>query len=323
MNTFITILLTSLFILGCSLSIAQVPASFVSDTRKSKKKKDLIQSDFNLAGGLILVDAELNGSKEQFVFDTGAPHLFLNTKKNQGKKSKHRIVGVGGQQTLNVRKNVTVNWSGQEINDKHTYGLDLSHIERAKGKKIAGLLGYEMVKGKELFIDYKSQKLYLISKHNESFFSGHEKADRVFFRMEGHIPVVRVRFGKKCFYFGIDTGAEINVIDENLRGKIPKELIEEMTSTKVIGIQAEKGKTNCAKIKSTKVGKSSYENMEYVFADLTNFQVNNGFQLDGFLGYPFLKQANFSINYRKNQLIRWELITPNPDLKLVQTEEKK
>ena len=280
----------------------------------------MIQANFDLAGGLILVDAEVNGNKEQFVFDTGAPHLFLNSKNNKGKKSKHTIVGVGGHQTLNVRKNVKVNWSGQDISTKHTYGLDMSHIERVKGKEIAGLLGYEVVKGKELFVDYNAQKLYLISEKNNSFFAGYEKADKVFFRLEGHIPVIRVRFGKRNFYFGIDTGAEVNVIDEKLKGKIPKELIEEMSYTKVMGIQAEKETSNCAKIKSTKVGKSTYENMEFILADLSNFREGNGLQLDGFLGYPFLKQANFSINYRKNQLIRWEPIGPNPDMKIVRTE---
>jgi len=130
MNTFITILLTSLFILGCTISIAQVPAHFVSNSKKSKRKsssskRDLIQANFELAGGLILVDAELDGTTEQFVFDTGAPHLFLNSKNRKGKKSKHTVVGVGGQQTLDVRKNVTVNWSGQDISSKHTYGLDM------------------------------------------------------------------------------------------------------------------------------------------------------------------------------------------------------
>jgi len=327
MNTFFTILLTTLFLLGCTFCIAQVPAKFVSNSKKSKKtsssKKDLIQANFDLAGGLILIDAELNGSTEQFVFDTGAPHLFLNTKNNQGKKSKHTIVGVGGQQTLNVRKNVTVNWSGHDISNRHTYGLDMSHIERVKGKEIAGLLGYEVVKGKELFIDYKSQKLYLISKKNNTFFTGHEKADKVFFRMEGHIPVIRVRFGKRNFYFGIDTGAEVNVIDKKLKNRIPKELIAEMTSTKVMGIHEEKGQSNGAKIKTTKVGKSTYQNMEFIFADLSNFRDSNGFQLDGFLGYPFLKQANFSINYRKNQLIRWEPIAPDSDVKMVRREGEK
>ena len=114
--------------------------------------------------------------------------------------------------------------------------------------------------------------------------------------------------------------AEVNVIDDKLKGKIPKELIAEMTSTNVLGIQSKKGSTNCAKIKHIKVGKSTYKDMEFVFANLSNFRDSNGIQLDGFLGYPFLNQADFSINYRKNQLIKWEPIAPNPDMKLVRIE---
>ena len=325
MNTLFTIVLTILFLATCTFTFAQVPIQLANYAKKQQrksadKKEDLVQADFDLAGGLILVDADINGSTGQFVFDTGAPHLFLNSKNRKGKDSKHTIVGVGGHQTLKVNKNIKVNWSGQEIKNRNTYGLDLSHIEKAKGKEIAGLLGYETVKGKELFIDYKAQKLYLVSNKNKSFFAGHENVDRVFFKLEGHIPVIRVRFGKKNFYFGIDTGAEVNVIDEKLKGKIPKELIEEMASTKIVGIQVDKEESNFIKVKSTRVGKSTYQDLEYVFVDLSGFRAGNGYQLDGFLGYSFLKQANFSINYRKNQLIRWEPIGPSKDVKLVRKD---
>jgi len=320
MNTLFTIVLTILFFATCTFAFAEVPNYSKKQQRRSAVKKELIQADFDLAGGLILVDAELNGTTGKFVFDTGAPHLFFNSKNGIGKKSKQKIVGVGGHQILNIKKGVKVNWSGQEIKNKNTYGLDLSHIEKAKGKEIAGLLGYETVRGKELVIDYKAQKLYLVSKKNKSFFAGHEKIDKVFFKMEGHIPVIRVRFGKKNFYFGIDTGAEVNVIDKKLKGKIPKELIEEISSTKIVGIQVDEGESNFVKIKSSKVGKSTYHDLEYVFADLSNFHEGNGFQLDGFLGYSFLKQANFSINYRKNQLITWQPIGPSEDEELVRKE---
>jgi len=179
-----------------------------------------------------------------------------------------------------------------------------------------------MVKGKELVIDYKTQKLYLISKKNRNFFSGHEKVDKVSFRMVDHIPVIRVRFGKKNFYFGIDTGAEINVLDKNLKGKIPKELISNKAETQIMGVNEVTEKAEYIKIKSLKVGKQMYGEMEYVYADLSTFKNESGIILDGFLGYSFLKQANFSINYRKNQLIRWQPKSLEEDLELVHIRKK-
>ena len=322
MNTFFTTLLTLFFLGSCSVVIAQNPFKFIkhSKSKNHQVKNGLTQSSFDLVGGLILVDAEIDGSTEKFIFDTGAPHLFLNTKNRTCKKSNQQIVGVGGHQRLDIKKDVELEWSGKKIKNKETYGMDLSHIEKAKGEKIGGLLGYEMVKGKELVIDYKSQKIYLIDKKNKTFFSGHEKVDRVFFKMVGHIPVIRIRFGKKNFYFGIDTGAEVNVIDKRLKGKIPKELISNNSNTKVVGVNAIVEKANCIKIKSMKVGKQTYGEMDYIFTDLSAFHQNSDIQLDGFLGYSFLKQANFSINYRKNQLIRWEPISPKKDIRFVRTE---
>ena len=321
MNTICTTLITVSFLLGCSIAMAQRPFKFANDSKSEKYlTTELVQSNFDLVGGLILVDALLDGTTEKFVFDTGAPHLFLNTKNRTCKKSKHQIIGVGGLHSLDVKKDVAIKWSGKTIKNKQTYGIDLSHIEKAKGTKIGGLMGYDMVKGKELVIDYKSQKLYLISKSNKTFFSGHEKVDKVFFRMVGHIPVIRVRFGKKTFYFGIDTGAEVNVIDKRLKGKIPEALISSRSNTKVIGINKVAKKTDSIKVKSMKVGKHTYGEMDFVFTDLSNFQQNCNIELDGFLGYAFLTQANFSINYRKNQLIRWQPISPKKEINLVRTE---
>ena len=62
-----------------------------------------------------------------------------------------------------------------------------------------------------------------------------------------------------------------------------------------------------------KVGKLYYKNQPFAFADLSFLQGENGVQLDGLLGYPFLKEALFSINFRKKQLCKWELKVKNDE----------
>jgi len=96
MNTILTTLFTLFLLASFSSIIAQSPPKLVRNSKQKKNKQTrLIQSEFDLVGGLILVKADLDGTTEKFVFDTGAPHLFLNTKRRNCKKSKQQIVGVG------------------------------------------------------------------------------------------------------------------------------------------------------------------------------------------------------------------------------------
>ena len=154
-------------------------------------------------------------------------------------------------------------------------------------------------------IEDKKEKIFLISKSNKSFFENYDKVDKIWFQMVGHIPVIKVKIGKRRYYFGIDTGAEINVIDKRLRKRLPKDMIASDYLGQIIGSNNNQIKVNRVHVKKMKIGKSNYRNQPFTFADLSFLQGENGIQLDGLLGYQFLKEALFSINYKKKQLYKW------------------
>lgn len=272
--------------------------------------KGVMQSDFDLVGGLIFLNADLEGQSESFILDTGSPHLLLNSRM-LGKKKKDKdgfeINGVGGKKKVKKMHKVDFDWKGINVKREKSYSVDLGNIARVKKRNFAGLISYDQVKRKELLIDYEKEKMFLISKSNKAFFKNYDKTDKVWFRMVGHIPVVKVKIGKKRYYFGIDTGAEINVIDKRLRKRLPKNMIESDFLGVIMGSNNKKIQVNHVEVKEMKVGKSYYKNQPFAFADLSFLQGDDGIQLDGLLGYPFLKEALFSINYRKKQLCKWEL----------------
>lgn len=268
--------------------------------------KGVIQADFELAGGLIFLNANLNGATQPFVLDTGCPHLVLNNNFTQ-EKSSFSIQGIGGRKNIKKLYKVDFDWEGIRLKRNASYSLNLNNISRVKNRSLAGLIGYDQVKTKELVIDYEKKKLFLVGKSNKDFFEHYERVDRVWFRMVGHLPVIKVKIGKKRYYFGIDTGAEINVIDKRLRKRFPKEMIVEDFSGVIMGGDSKKIQVNNIKVKEMKVGKSYYQNQPFAFADISYLQGEDGIQLDGLLGYPFLKEALFSVNYKKKQLCKWDL----------------
>lgn len=315
-----------LLVTQMTLQVCLQPNQFFLEEEQAyfqTESKGVSQTEFELVGGLIFIEAELNGKKEKFILDTGSPHLMLNAKKENSKKSGMTLHSVGGSKGIYKKKGVDFDWNGINVKHQKTYSVDLQNIAKVKNKDFAGLVGYDQMRGKELVIDYEKKKVFLVSRKNKAFFANHKKVEKVWFRMVGHIPVVKVKIGKKRFYFGIDTGAEINVIDKRLKRKIPKELIGVDFESAVLGSNDEKMPVSAMQIKSVKVGKSYYEDMPFAFTDLSFLTNEEGFTIDGLLGYHFLKQANFSINYRKKQLCKWELKTKdNEPIQLAVSKKK-
>lgn len=266
----------------------------------------VMESDFELVGGLIFLDAKLDGQSQSFILDTGAPHLILNSSLIE-KKNGFKINGIGGTKKAKRLNKVNFIWQGIKLKREISYAIDLNNIAQIKKRDFAGLISYDQVKRKEVLIDYEKRKMFLISKSNKSFFENYDKADKIWFRMVRHIPVIKVKIGNRRYYFGIDTGAEINVIDKRLRKRLPKNMIVNDFLGQIMGGNNKQIQVNKVQVKEMKIGKSYYKNQPFAFVDLSFLQGEDGIQLDGLLGYPFLKEALFSINYRKNQLCKWEL----------------
>ena len=90
------------------------------------------------------------------------------------------------------------------------------------------LIGYEMIKDFDLYFDYGNQTLTLIS---PDFFESFRKSDlsnkkivSVPIQMRGHIPVIEVIIEGEKLNFGIDSGAEANLIEDKLYPNFKKYL---------------------------------------------------------------------------------------------------
>ena len=308
MNTFIS---TILLISQLSLQICtNLPPSTFEESQKYfiTHSETVQQSDFELVGGLVFLEAELNGKMEQFILDTGAPHFFLNDKNMIAKKdSGYRLNGVGGSKKITRVRGLDFNWNQVDLKRKTCYAADLENISKIKDKAVAGLIGYDQVKKQQLLIDYENKKVFLISKSNKTFFDNHKEMEKIKFKMVGHMPIVKVKIGGKQFHFAIDTGAEVNVVDRKIKKEIPENMIEVNYSQTIIGGDNQQIPTTSISIKSTRVGASEYKNMPFVFADLSFLNRGGRYKIDGLLGYPFLKEELFSIDFRKKQLVKWKL----------------
>lgn len=287
-------------ILNAQVSVKESPIQLIPDLSKT------IDVDFRLAGGLILMNAENDGEKGEYILDTGAPCLILNEVVEKGELN-IIAVGVGGQMKVS-ESNIKKFRLGKYIKEQiKCLSIDISHIERLKKRKIDGLIGYEMFKDKELLFDYNNLLVSFLDGKRYNEYKGQKRLKTLPFKMHGHMPIIKVSIGNKNFRFGIDTGAEVNVINTEDAKKIKDEFYVKKATSNIQSIDEKKTGVNTIELDRIAVSKKEvYKNLSFIITDLSNFNQAYGVELDGLLGYSFLKERLHSIDFRNKELVIWE-----------------
>lgn len=258
---------------------------------------------FELDGGIILVEAVLNNSVETFVLDSGAEGLILNNYTKKGKKTS--ITGVNGSvkaYSVNIENFV---WAGISYPNLEAVSMDLSYLESLTKRKISGLIGYELIKNFEILIDYKEQAIQVKSLEAKRMDT---RKPLVSFPLtfDNHLPVIEAVIGKEKLRLGLDTGAEVNLLDTRILSEIESVASKPKSGSKIYGVGAEQVSTQKVKIKMTKIAQAAYRQMDYVLTDLSIINSpDQSTDIDGILGFPFLSSCKFSIDFKTQKLHVW------------------
>ena len=158
----------------------------------------------------------------------------------------------------------------------------------------------------ELFFDYPNEvvKVYSAIKAKEVRKKG--AVIELPFTMNGHIPVVQVKVGNKKVYLGLDSGAEVNLLDHSYYKALKKNYLSDKNKEKVIGLDRREHEVVSAKVKSTEMKKYSLEEMKFLFMDLSGLSEQFDYRMDGLLGFPFFQHYAVSINYKDKKIFLWE-----------------
>lgn len=119
----------------------------------------------------LLIKAEINGVKGDFILDTGASNSCVDFSgvtvfglAAGHSKTKAAGAGATGMFTQIARSNQLKIGSWKDI-DFHVVIFDLSHVNQAlvehKAKPVAGIIGADVLMGGQAIIDYYNHCLYL------------------------------------------------------------------------------------------------------------------------------------------------------------------
>lgn len=300
--------ITLLVLLFAHIVFGQTPISLIqTPARDSKIKADLryamIETPLEIINGMAFVKASLNNRSGNYLFDTGAPLLILNT--SEKGQEKLQASSVGGAFTVSAAKAGEFAWAGNIYPQIDAVAIDLTHLEQATEIKVAGIIGYEVIKNHELFIDYQAHQLAVLEPENNKLFKTATPRQVIPFDIQDHLPIVKVIIDGKVLYFGIDTGAAVNLIDRKYEALLAASSYEKGNVEELRGLDRQIKRVNTGTIHQTQIGNMPVENMKYLFVDLTHLEAIGGLKIDGLLGYPFFEKIKCSINYPQQKLFIW------------------
>jgi hypothetical protein len=268
---------------------------------------------FRLVGRLMVVEAEVDAIRGNFIFDTGSERLLLNKDYITCSPSAKMVASVGNTGGLQAKEHRIDSISLEQLTipDLLAHVVDLNHIEVKKNTKILGILGYNVFKDFEILIDFPNSRLRLsrIDKNGnrvDGTLPWEKPVDSLNFEMKKHFIVVKSVINYVTLDMILDSGAELNLIDR----KVNKKVIEKFTVIKrvnLIGAGKKQVEVLAGILKNVKCGNQSTAEMNTLLTSMDEINTSFGINVHGVLGYEFLSTRRTLINYKKRKLYFFSL----------------
>ena len=297
------------------LCLANVFANYSSSISFPKAEilnENTTRIPFKLIDHLIVIEAELLNKKGNFIIDTGSETLILNKvhfpfKYRHSKKVKQTsgaIDVIDDALEKNIKEFIIQNFN---LKNKTSDVIDLSHIERNKKMKLLGIIGFNILKDYEIFIDLYLNQITLTkidrfgNKLDKDVYL--EKiVDSVDFTLKKHTIILNSTIGNQKVKFGLDSGAEFNQINKRIHKSVLKNFFPNKRIV-LIGASNNKIEVLAGKLHRVKLSETVYFGpMNTVLTNLNKMNTAYGTKLDGILGYDFFKQKRAIINYKKEKI---------------------
>lgn len=257
---------------------------------------------FELAHDLIFVHAKVNGREKIFILDSGAPTLVLNKRYSKSDNPKGSAGAVSGSVSYQKIRINQFKWMKIQLVDYDAIVINIKHLEIQTDKKIFGLIGYLQIKDYVLQIDYKKKDLSLL----ETIGTKTNFSRVIPFEQKAHIPIVIAKIGNKQFRFGIDTGAERNLIDLPAEKKIGEQEFKNRGTDGLSGANQKQTAVKTVQLKQLIINTKVFKDMRFVIQDISHLNQDYGLNIDGLLGFPFLSYQKTSIDFPNKQIYLWE-----------------
>lgn len=261
------------------------------------------------AGNLVLIEVIIDGVHGNLIFDSGSSaELVLNKTyfRNHARCGNRKITGINGLvKEIDIIKVDSLVMSDITSHKIEADLLDLSHIENSKGVKILGFFGLKFLQDFEIVLDVMKGELQIFRTNWRG--NRINSQDRILFDYSQRITICNnVVFmwafvGGKELRFCLDTGAESNVVS-SIAPKKALRCVSISGRIKVNDAGSQSSELLYGVINDFELGSRKIPDMKTIISNLYSLTKIYNMQIDGVLGYEFLKQGKIYINCKKSKI---------------------
>lgn len=267
---------------------------------------------FKLVDRLIVIEGEYRDQKGNFILDTGSERLLLNKAHYSDLihqySNRAETTGVLDYVDDPVEKRIRkIFFNNLSIENKRSHIIDLKHIEKSKKIKVLGIIGYDVLKDYEVFVDMYLNQVTLTKIDDFGNKLGNqpyleEIVDSIDFKLKKHTIVIEGNINQKKLTFGLDTGAEFNQISHRVSKQVLKSFYPKRR-VKLMGASDRKIEVLYGDLHRLKLSETVYFGpMKTLLTNLNSMNKAFGTKLDGILGHDFFAQKRAIINYTKEKI---------------------
>lgn len=268
---------------------------------------DVMQVPFIPAGNLMLIEATVNDTAGYFLVDSGAPSMVLNSRYFASPQSQMvQGLGVGGAVTGSSTTPVEhFVWNEYQINHFEAITMELSHIEQELQKPILGLVSKRELQPFEVVFDYAGKQitLYRLDASGKPIKQHEMPSRRIGFTMAAHLPLIACSYGAAPLVMALDTGAEINLLDDSLPIDFP---LQDARADTLAGAGKERIAIQSGTLASFTIDGLEYPDMRFLISDIDHISSATGTIIHGLIGHEFISRQRTGINYRTNEITLYE-----------------
>lgn len=289
----------------CNLSFPQAAIADVNT----------IYIPFTLVGQLIMVEAKVDTVTGFFMLDTGSEKLVLNKQYFETGENGRVVAAVGNTGMVNavIEKRVDSLQLDQLIlREIRAHLVDLHHIELKKNTRLIGILGHDVYQDFEVFIDFQSKVIVLTRVNKKGFridtLAPYEMPyDSMEFELRHHLIIVDTKVNSVRLKMILDSGAELNLIDRQVNRRV----MDKFTIIKrvnLLGVGNREVEVLAGVMNEVYCGNQYSEKMNTLLTSLDEINQSFDVNVQGVLGYEFLKKRRVMINYQKRKLYFFNLV---------------
>lgn len=255
-----------------------------------------ISVPFYFINGLIILEAEVDGTTGKYLLDTGADAILID---GQPKKSDQILVTPEGEVQMAAHQINQIKIGSFIQHGISAHLICLSDLKKQLGIDLDGIIGGSYFMPNTLIMDFE-QSIMTISKNSLDPQIINESS-AIPFKVENQILLVELEIKGKSHHFAMDSGATVHFIDTDKESEFTSSLINESFS-QVITVNQKSKALQRYTLSKFSLGSSSFSGHHCLLQNLDHINKELDLPITGILSLSQLAHDKVIVDFKNNML---------------------